>query len=272
MQCILTALKAESQPLIDHFNLKREPSFDFPVFKNKDIYLLGIGIGSAKIRNRILFFLEQLHPKFIQFINIGIAGGNPLTTKIGTGYVIQKITDKQTGKSFYPEMIIKHKFQESSIVTVNEPVTKDDNEYSTLVDMEASEIFNVLASILPIQRVSFIKIVSDYMDLAENRITDQTISKLIKSRMNLIEHFILEFKRLAVSEKSILNEKDMVWIESIREKFGFTESQFRKLLNYCKGFRLRNQHSNFPLIQLKKSMSKIERNQLFEFIREQLST
>ena len=90
--------------------------------------------------------------------------------------------------------------------------------------------------------------------------------------MNLIEHFILEFKRLAASEKSILNEKDMVWIESIREKFGFTESQFRKLLNYCKGFRLRNQYSNFPLIQLKKSMSKVERNQLFEFIREQLST
>ena len=78
MQCLLTALKAESQPLIDHFNLEREPLFDFPVFKKRDIYLLGIGVGRANIRERIVLFLNQLRPKFVQFINIGIAGGNPL--------------------------------------------------------------------------------------------------------------------------------------------------------------------------------------------------
>ena len=71
MQCILTALKAESQPLINHFNLNRDTSFQFPVFKNNDLYLVGLGVGKKNIRNRIETFLNQNNPDLIQFINIG---------------------------------------------------------------------------------------------------------------------------------------------------------------------------------------------------------
>ena len=84
MQCILTALKAESQPLINHFNLKRDTSFQFPVFKNNNLYLVGLGVGKKNIRNRIETFLNQNNPDLIQFINIGIAGGNPNPPKLVT--------------------------------------------------------------------------------------------------------------------------------------------------------------------------------------------
>ena len=53
MQCLLTALKAESQPLIDNFDLKKDLSFPFPVFKRDDLYLIEIGMGKRKIKERI---------------------------------------------------------------------------------------------------------------------------------------------------------------------------------------------------------------------------
>ena len=118
MQCILTALKAESQPLINHFNLNRDTSFQFPVFKNNDLYLVGLGVGKKNIKNRIETFLNQNNPDLIQFINIGIAGGNPKSTKIGGSYLLHKIKDETTGKTYYPDILIKHNFEEISLVTV----------------------------------------------------------------------------------------------------------------------------------------------------------
>ena len=49
MQCILTALKAESKPLIDYFRLSKSKSFDFPVFENEalDLSLIGLGVGTV---------------------------------------------------------------------------------------------------------------------------------------------------------------------------------------------------------------------------------
>jgi hypothetical protein len=70
MQCLLTALKAESQPLIDHFGLTKDSSFLFPVFKRDNLYLIGIGVGKKRIKDRIETFCKHFIHEKIQFINI----------------------------------------------------------------------------------------------------------------------------------------------------------------------------------------------------------
>ena len=62
MQCILTALKAESKPLIDYFRLSKSKSFDFPVFENEalDLSLIGLGVGKTKIEPRIKEFMNSI--------------------------------------------------------------------------------------------------------------------------------------------------------------------------------------------------------------------
>ena len=50
MQCILSALKSESEPFIKFYNLEKDSRFSFPVFRNKDLYLLGIGVGKKYIK------------------------------------------------------------------------------------------------------------------------------------------------------------------------------------------------------------------------------
>ena len=62
MQCIITALKAESDPFIHHLELIRDPAFKFPCFRNDDlgIALVGVGVGKRKIRTRINIFFDPL--------------------------------------------------------------------------------------------------------------------------------------------------------------------------------------------------------------------
>ena len=69
MQCILSALKSESQPFIDHYNLVRDNKFQFPVFRNKDLFLIAIGVGKKLIEYRISHFFKNVNQRTFQFIN-----------------------------------------------------------------------------------------------------------------------------------------------------------------------------------------------------------
>ena len=90
MQCILTALKAESDPIIKHFGLKRSNSFDFPVFEDqtKDLFLIGLGVGKRKIESRIKNFIKSGKYSYVQFINIGIAGSNKDYSEIENDLIV----------------------------------------------------------------------------------------------------------------------------------------------------------------------------------------
>ena len=88
MLCILTALKAESKPLINFLKLRKDSSFDFPVFSNNDIILVAIGVGGKNISRRVINVYNQFKRFNLIFINIGIAGGNSKNSKIGKCYSI----------------------------------------------------------------------------------------------------------------------------------------------------------------------------------------
>ena len=63
MQCIISALKSESQPIIDSFGLKRNNSFPFPVYQNQNISQLIVGVGKKNVEQRISTFFN--HYKYI---------------------------------------------------------------------------------------------------------------------------------------------------------------------------------------------------------------
>jgi len=271
MQCILTALKAESQPLINHFNLKRDTSFQFPVFKNNNLYLVGLGVGKKNIRNRIETFLNQNNPDLIQFINIGIAGGHPKSTKIGGSYLLHKIKDETTGKTYYPDILIKHNFEEISLVTVESVISDGEGIYKGLVDMEASEIFKICSSLVPVHRIAFVKIVSDYMNIEFEEIMVHHISKLISHQLNSIESFLLQFERMFNEETPILSKKDIKWINETVQQMSLTETQYQQLLQFAKGFRLRKTGLPFPNVEINPPSNKTTQKHHFKNICAKLS-
>ena len=271
MQCILTALKAESQPLISHFNLKRDTLFQFPVFKNNNLYLVGLGVGKKNIRNRIETFLNQNNPDLIQFINIGIAGGNPKSTKIGDSYLLHKIKDETTGKTYYPDILIKHNFEEISLVTVENVISDGEGVYKGLVDMEASEIFKICSSLVPVHRLAFLKIVSDYMNSEFEQIIAHPISNLISHQLNSIELFLSQFERMLNEDAPILSEKDIKWIDETVKQMSLTETQYQQLLQFAKGFRLRKTGLPFPDVEKNPPSNKTTQKHHFKNICAKLS-
>lgn len=272
MQCILTALKAESQPLIDHFKLIRDSTYPFPVFRNGYVALIALGVGKKNIHHRITTFYNSVQENNIQFINIGISGGNPTSTKIGECYFLHEIKDEMSGALYYPDILVKHSLEEISLVTVENVVSNEESRYRGLVDMEASEIFNVCSSIVPLQRLAFIKIVSDHMDLKFEEIIALPISTLISNHLASIELFFIRFNHLLKEETPILSETDIEWIHDTIQELALTETQSLQLTHCLKGFRIRLEGLQLPEIEKISTLNKSTQKILFRKICEKLST
>ncbi len=264
MQCIITALGVESENFISFYRLSRLKEFKFPVYQNGDIVLIQTGIGKINIESRLKSISSLINGfERCQFINIGIAGGNPELVNIGDCFMINKINNADDSETYYPDILVDHRMKEASLVTVREPVTKGSEKYSGLVDMEASEIFRVCKELVPIHRMAFIKIVSDYMVLDQNRIKKNFIMELFYSNLKKISQFLVEFDKFVFSEKSILNESDIQWILNLVDKWKLTKTQKFQLENVLKFIRVNNSVDFFPEISDVVPKSKFQRNKLF---------
>jgi len=190
VRLILTALKAESVPIIQHFSLDKI-SASFPLFKKENIYLAGTGVGEKGVSQsipKIMLFFKDIPIDHI--INVGISGGCPDRTKLGQLYQARSISKHKESSSF-----LLKKFHDGIIelplTTVNSEIKKWTNEFPDIVDMEAFHIIKVLKEVYPLEIMTTLKVVSDYMDTHERVITKQDVSIFIKKQMNKIETVIL---------------------------------------------------------------------------------
>jgi len=272
MQCIVTALKAESDPFIQYFGLKRARAFSFPCFINDDveIALVGVGVGTKNIRERINNFSTVFDDKVIQFINVGIAGGNKDQTRIGQLFLINKIIDDSTKKIYYPDILIDHSLMESPITTVERGIYDGGGTYDYLVDMEAFEIFLVCSKIVPIHNVAIIKVISDHMETPELDFDHDMISLLITKKMDKVTDFIDQFKLIGRMNDPILSKTDMDWVQHNKEKYLLTVTQVNQLMNTLKSYRLNNPSITLPKINAQRPMTKIDQKNTFIDIREKL--
>jgi nucleoside phosphorylase len=271
MQCIISALKSESQPIIDSFGLKRNNSFPFPVYQNQNISQLIVGVGKKNVEQRISSFFDYYKSKNMYFINIGIAGGGKANSKIGELYLINKIIDKQTKKHFFPDILANSTIDEHSITTVNQSVSNGAGSYTTLVDMEASAIYQACMKRVATHQISFLKIVSDYMDEDMFALNKRMIQSLVMNKIEVIRTYIEKQNNIQKSKKSILTNEDEDWINSTKILLNLSETQFYKVNSLFKGYRLKNSYKKFEKNIFDKPKSKKERNQLFKKICEKLS-
>ena len=137
--------------------------------------------------------------------------------------------------------------------------------------MEASEIFKICSSLVPVHRLAFLKIVSDYMNNEfEQNIADH-ISKLISHQLNSIESFLSQFERMFNKEAPILSEKDIKWIDEMVQHMSLTETQYQQLLQFAKGFRLRKTGLPFPDVEKNPPSNKATQKHHFKNICAELS-
>ena len=212
---IFTALYPEAKPLIRAFSLKKAVTgLPFDVYENADndlrLVITGAGMTAAACGVSAVLGKYGAGEKD-HLINIGTcAAENPAgekndDTKKGYRevYLCHKITDRNTGHTYYPDMLYHHLFAEAQIIT--EPVVwemsgdnldklhlsgkQHINDCRVLLhDMESAAVYQAGAFWLGPHRMSFIKVVSD--EGAGEKITPQTLECVVENNIEQIKAYV----------------------------------------------------------------------------------
>jgi|TARA_B100001996_G_scaffold58706_1_gene41735 nucleoside phosphorylase len=187
---IITALQDEAKPIIEFYNLSRESKqSDLKVYANNDFSLLITGVGRKKVIDTLPIYLERIYNPDNLLINIGIAGGNPHSSKIGNMYYIDKLSSEFSNNKYSFPVIDKIGIDKISLITVEKNINNNDNNiYKELVDMEAAVITEIAMKYFDLSKIKILKIVSDHMNIIDW--SNLNIKKLIRSKLDIISNVI----------------------------------------------------------------------------------
>jgi nucleoside phosphorylase len=189
MLMIITALYCEAKPFIEQYHLKKnERHTKFQVFEKDEILLLITEPGSIAAAVGVSYLCTLHSPSASDFlVNIGVCGTWSADIAPGSIFLCYKLTEEATNRSFYPDVVYRHPFEESSLVTVSSVVHASEftaadtsdftsgpvserslnrsaglSEKGTLFDMEAAAIYQAASYFLQPHQLIFLKLVSDY--------------------------------------------------------------------------------------------------------------
>ena len=160
---IFTALYCEAHIFIKQFNLtKNQEHTWFQEFYNETagIRLAVTGVGEIAAAAAVGSICSIYRPtQGDLLLNVGICAHAAKNDGI---FLCNKIIEKATGKTYYPDMLYRHNFCEGTIVTGMQP-WNEENAAPTqeLYDMEAAAVYQAGIHFFGPHQMIFLKIVSD---------------------------------------------------------------------------------------------------------------
>lgn len=198
MVYVFCAFYGECSGLIKHYNLKKRQTdkyYRFDVFENENqpvrIILTGQGsvMAAAAVSGAASFFGIKAEDAII---NVGTCAGD---YEPGQVFICNKITEEATGRTFYPDMILRSGLPERELVTVPVVIHKPIHEYvnkdshnMALYDMEAAAIYQAANLYVGPHRMGFVKVVSDNGDI--EGLTPDFIKKLMAEAVDEIASYV----------------------------------------------------------------------------------
>ena len=151
-------------------------------------------------------------------------------------------------------------------------VVKNINEdFDFLIDMESFDIFKVCSKLVPIHRIVFLKVVSDYVNENFQKLNATLISELISSNLIKFKIYFNSLIQFSKLRSNILNNDDATWVREISKVLSLTESQKTIIFNKVKEFRLRKKDEKLPFLAIKPPNSKSNQKKTLKEINDQLS-
>ena len=215
----------------------------FDIFSNDDIRLLITGAGAVNaavaLGNAAGVFGIAGHDRIINIGSCAMPGENA-----GNVYIINKITEKATGHTFYPDMLIKTELEEAAAITVPKPFIKDCEsqksgkclQTKSVYEMEAASIYQAASFFIAPDHVSFIKIVSDNGNL----ISKDEMQEAIHIAEDKIHDYIDDIKEIVQEEKVNANAKESTDYKKDIERLSdamccskVMKDQLSQLIKYC---------------------------------------
>ncbi len=225
---IYVALPAEAKPLIAHFKLKKNLAIKaFSVYASQELVLTVTGVGKMAMAAGVGCIQAVYRGiSFPVLINIGVAGHRYFD--IGKVLLIDKITDNDTGKNFFPPLIASN-LQPSAAVTTFSTAQEGYSDDS-LHDMEASGFYSIALKFTTAELAQSLKIVSDNRVSSIQNINAASVNKWIEKATPELEIMMSKLTGLAV----LVNKNSSAEILAVmQERWHFTNQQslqFEKLV------------------------------------------
>lgn len=245
MITFLTALYPEAKGLIDKLNLKKQPAESlYQLFESEQVRLVitGAGMISAATVAARHFTKYPCESEQDIVINLGIAGLAALpkgTAAIGNLFLIPKITEQITGRTFYPDLLYRHSFRLMPLTTVPAPCkTADAFWEETLIDMEASALYQALLPHFTTDRMFFFKVVSDLPGETETKAVapDHLIAPHVEAIVSFAEQ-LHELRKATAFRKPSLTPPEQALSAAVLRQLPMTEAmsrEYERLLLYAK--------------------------------------
>ena len=160
MITFVTAIYEEARPFIEILGLKKrsdEHQYQHFVSDGYEVVIVGEGHVSS-LRNCSRHFALNEPDLCSLVVNVGICGSS--FGNVGDLYLINKITDDATGRTYYPDLVYKNDFEQHSITTVLSPKSSGEG----LFDMESSMVYEGCVPYFTLERMFFFKVISDVFD------------------------------------------------------------------------------------------------------------
>ncbi len=216
MLYLFTALYCEAHGLIREFHLKKNMDntrFQEFYHETEDIRLIITGVGEIAAAAAVSSVCTRYKPgERDMLLNIGTCA------RKGSGgiFVCNKLMEQASGKTFYPDILYRHEFEEETLVTGMRPWNgeEDDGEIlggsfgGRLYDMEAAAIYQAGAYFFGPHQMVFLKVVSDAGE------AEQVSSQQTASIMEAYQEPLLAFiKRLSGISYGGTKRESSLWQE-----------------------------------------------------------
>jgi len=221
---VFCALTCEAKPLIHAWQLRKLPSADHPfaIYIGADRVLVVTGVGKINMAGAMSYALALFDkPHSPILINLGIAGQRD--EALGTLCLAHKVTDRESGRCFYPQMPFFVPCKTYSVVTACRPII--DYRADEIYEMEAAGFYEIAVKFSLSELCHVLKVVSDNAQSAITDINEAAVEAWVVGQTPGIEAIIT---RLTELRQLCVFPINPVYQELL-ENFHFTVSRASKL-------------------------------------------
>ena len=162
-------------------------------------------------------------PQHMPWINAGIAGHGDLA--IGKLVQVSRISDRASGRNWYPPQVINSGLERTTVITVDHP----EHEYSEgdAYDMEAAGFYPAACRCSTAELVQSLKVISDNPDVSVETLNPKRVEQLLGDRIDEIAGFMEELQTLAKTAEAMKFKPKV--LEELHKKWHFSVTQRHRL-------------------------------------------
>lgn len=254
MYYYITALYIEAAPIIESLGLKKNNKITkFQIFENETTVLIITQPGkiNAAIATTYLFTIYEPTPLDI-VINIGCCGCNDTLQTLGTICFCNKIMDNDTSRCYYPDLLYRHPFIETSLTTCSTIASFDTRSLSPsknmeLFDMEASAIIETCSHFVKPHQLLIVKLITDHLNKAQ--LQKEMVQSLVKEKFGMVLDFIHSL-RISTSTPIKLSTEDLEKISLISHNLKLSTTLYYQLQQLFLYYKLQGNSVNELLHQI----------------------